>query len=516
MKKIAINFVMVLLFSFGLSVSALADVLVFSCNWKYVGGSWGSCGSGPIIGYPIEDAMVGVEDMINQSVYWSAAHLDMPVLFSTSVYQSTGTFDDNGYVRDIFVQFGVTGSCDAPEVLQPSGICLAPCPVGQHHENLVCVPDPANPIGQAAYDAAIADGYTQAAAESARDAALAANAAGRSDEIALSVGHLAATIIQAGGTPAQAAADAFTAGTPSYYAGSIPSGGDPAAACTAFAAGAGQIGTWDAVLQRCNLSGGQILPLELIAPVELDQVDQAPPESEPLYIAIAGAGAYQVATDLGLVTISAQYAAFLAEQAAREGATPLFGQQITQSAIDAMIAHNTETLAAQQAAGLAAYEAAKTGASISAQQAAATAASNVILSGGSVAQAQAAGVTATSYVQAGGTVSGAVSAAGSTGTSTGGATESTLKGISDMLGKSDFGSVSPVVVGSNSINVAIEPFAVGSAGSCPVPSLMVLHGESHYFDWTTYCNFADGIRPILLAFAWLSAAGLLIGGFKAG
>lgn len=78
----------------------------------------------------------------------------------------------------------------------------------------------------------------------------------------------------------------------------------------------------------------------------------------------------------------------------------------------------------------------------------------------------------------------------------------------------DYGTVEDSVLGEKTINVAITPVSVGGTGSCPAPSPMVLHGQTHYFVWTTYCNFANGIKPILLAFAWLSAAGLLIGSFK--
>lgn len=78
----------------------------------------------------------------------------------------------------------------------------------------------------------------------------------------------------------------------------------------------------------------------------------------------------------------------------------------------------------------------------------------------------------------------------------------------------DFGTVDDSVLTNQNINVAINPVSVGGAGSCPAPTAMVLHGQTYYFEWTTYCNFANGIRPILLAFAWLSAAGLMVGGFK--
>lgn len=78
----------------------------------------------------------------------------------------------------------------------------------------------------------------------------------------------------------------------------------------------------------------------------------------------------------------------------------------------------------------------------------------------------------------------------------------------------DFGSVSDVTLGNQTVNVSITPVAVGGAGSCPVPSSMVLHGQTYYFVWDTYCEFASGIKPILLTFAWLAAAGILVGGFR--
>lgn len=78
----------------------------------------------------------------------------------------------------------------------------------------------------------------------------------------------------------------------------------------------------------------------------------------------------------------------------------------------------------------------------------------------------------------------------------------------------DFGSVGDATLEQKTINVGITPIAVGGNGSCPASSPMVLHGKTYYFEWTTYCNFANGINPIILVFAWLAAAGILIGGFK--
>lgn len=80
--------------------------------------------------------------------------------------------------------------------------------------------------------------------------------------------------------------------------------------------------------------------------------------------------------------------------------------------------------------------------------------------------------------------------------------------------ETDFGEVDDVDIENKTIDVAITPVAVSGDGSCPAPSPLVIRGQTYWFEWTTYCNFASGIKPILLAFAWLSAAGIMVGGFR--
>lgn len=84
----------------------------------------------------------------------------------------------------------------------------------------------------------------------------------------------------------------------------------------------------------------------------------------------------------------------------------------------------------------------------------------------------------------------------------------------DAVQCAGLGEVGDSVLGTKTTSVAITPVTVGGAGACPAPSPMVLHGQTYFFKWDTYCNYATGIKPILLVFAWLSAAGILVGGFK--
>lgn len=53
----------------------------------------------------------------------------------------------------------------------------------------------------------------------------------------------------------------------------------------------------------------------------------------------------------------------------------------------------------------------------------------------------------------------------------------------------------------------------GFAGSaaCPAPVQATLNGKIYGFSWQPFCNSLDMIKPLLLAFAWLSAAFILLG-----
>jgi len=130
----------------------------------------------------------------------------------------------------------------------------------------------------------------------------------------------------------------------------------------------------------------------------------------------------------------------------------------------------------------------------------------------------AAGGSASDVAAAQSVVAGVAAVGGVTGGGSGGSDSQSifcdLNPASPLCTKQDFGEVGEVTLTEKTINVSITPVAVGPSGTCPAPSPMVIHGTTGYFQWTTYCNFANGIRPILLAFAWLSAAGLLVGGFR--
>lgn len=49
------------------------------------------------------------------------------------------------------------------------------------------------------------------------------------------------------------------------------------------------------------------------------------------------------------------------------------------------------------------------------------------------------------------------------------------------------------------------------AAACPAPVQATLNGKTYGFSWQPFCNSLDMIKPLLLAFAWLSAAFILLG-----
>lgn len=68
-------------------------------------------------------------------------------------------------------------------------------------------------------------------------------------------------------------------------------------------------------------------------------------------------------------------------------------------------------------------------------------------------------------------------------------------------------------IDNRDVNVSINPDAGwGPAnGSCPAPRVLALHGLTTEFSWQPMCDFASGIRGVILAVAWLIAAGSVIG-----
>lgn len=81
----------------------------------------------------------------------------------------------------------------------------------------------------------------------------------------------------------------------------------------------------------------------------------------------------------------------------------------------------------------------------------------------------------------------------------------------------DFGKVEEEKLTEKEVNVSgISPVSVGGGGGCPSDKSFTVAGKTYMMNYGLFCDFASGLRPLFLAMAWLSAAGILIGGFKTG
>jgi len=50
-----------------------------------------------------------------------------------------------------------------------------------------------------------------------------------------------------------------------------------------------------------------------------------------------------------------------------------------------------------------------------------------------------------------------------------------------------------------------------SNGTCPAPRQLTVQGHQISWDWSIYCQFASGIRPLFIAFGWFVALGSFFG-----
>lgn len=75
----------------------------------------------------------------------------------------------------------------------------------------------------------------------------------------------------------------------------------------------------------------------------------------------------------------------------------------------------------------------------------------------------------------------------------------------DVVACQQLGGIGPEALEEKIVPVQIQPVGSGGAGSCPAPRTANIAGKSYSFEWTAICDFATGIKPIVVAVAWLTA-----------
>jgi hypothetical protein len=85
----------------------------------------------------------------------------------------------------------------------------------------------------------------------------------------------------------------------------------------------------------------------------------------------------------------------------------------------------------------------------------------------------------------------------------------------DSVGCSEYGDVpQPDEIPITQVPMSLSPTSLGS-GSCPAPQLLDLQGQPDItLSYDRYCSFASSVSPLVIAFAWLSAGLLVMGGVK--
>lgn len=82
----------------------------------------------------------------------------------------------------------------------------------------------------------------------------------------------------------------------------------------------------------------------------------------------------------------------------------------------------------------------------------------------------------------------------------------------EILACQKLDEVKPEPLATEEVNIQIRPVAGfgPDVAQCPAPMAATIAGKPIEFSWAPVCSFAAGLRPIVIALAWLSAASMLV------
>jgi hypothetical protein len=96
-------------------------------------------------------------------------------------------------------------------------------------------------------------------------------------------------------------------------------------------------------------------------------------------------------------------------------------------------------------------------------------------------------------------------------------TPSQCEQFPNSLGCANLDQVTPDPLSTESRSISmISPESIGGAGACPADMSTAFLGHTVTFSFAPLCTYANALRPLVLALAWLSAGILFIGGVKNG
>lgn len=82
------------------------------------------------------------------------------------------------------------------------------------------------------------------------------------------------------------------------------------------------------------------------------------------------------------------------------------------------------------------------------------------------------------------------------------------------MGVGEESDITGATISEQAISTTITPKPITSASACPAPVSVPIGGVSVIFDYSLICQFASGIRAVVLALAWLSAGMIMIGAVR--
>jgi len=87
----------------------------------------------------------------------------------------------------------------------------------------------------------------------------------------------------------------------------------------------------------------------------------------------------------------------------------------------------------------------------------------------------------------------------------------------DTVGCARLGSIPDETLPTENRSIAlIQPVDIGNAGQCPAPMTATVAGMTIEWSFDPLCQYANALRPLVLALAWLSAGLIFIGGVRNG
>lgn len=86
----------------------------------------------------------------------------------------------------------------------------------------------------------------------------------------------------------------------------------------------------------------------------------------------------------------------------------------------------------------------------------------------------------------------------------------------DIIACAKFGEAEPApALPESTVSLDFDPVTMtGEDGSCPAPIELPMFGGTYALSWQPICDFATGVRPVILVLGWIAAGGIVFGSVR--